>query len=94
MSGMISIPVGDIPDPDRRSLENLLGQTLQADQQVCVMVFSAGKVADAATRRAAIENIRRTLDKVDRHRAANGVTDREVDVAVNEAMNQMRPPPS
>jgi hypothetical protein len=88
---MISLPVGDIPDPDRRSLENLLGQSLQADQQVCVMVFSAGKVADAATRRAAVENIRRTLEKVDRYREEGGVADQEVDVAIDEAMEHIRP---
>jgi len=94
MSEMISLPVNDIPEPDRRSLEKLLGQPLEADQQVCVMVFSAGKVADHATRRAAVENIRRTMDKVDRHRAACRVTDEEVDSAVDEAMEHIRPRPS
>jgi hypothetical protein len=91
MSEMISLPVNDIPEPDRRSLENLLGQALQANQQVCVMVFSAGKVADAATRRAAVETIRGTLEKVDRHRANSGSADEETDAAVNEAMEQIRP---
>jgi hypothetical protein len=93
MSEIISLPVNDIPEPDRRSLENLLGQPLEADQQVCVMVFSAGRLADDAIRRAAVENIRRTLDKVDRHRAARGITDEEVDEAVDEAMQHIRPRP-
>jgi hypothetical protein len=91
MSEMISLSVNDIPEPDRRSLENLLGQPLQVNQQVCVMVFSAGKVADDATRRAAAETIRGTLDKVDRHRTARGITDEEVDAAVDEAMEHIRP---
>jgi hypothetical protein len=43
MSEMISLPVHDIPEPDRRSLENLLGHPLETDQQVFVMVFSAGE---------------------------------------------------
>ena len=33
MSEMISLPVNAIPEPDRRSLENLLGHPLQANQQ-------------------------------------------------------------
>lgn len=87
------MPVNDIPEPDRRSLENLLGQPLQANQQVCVMVFSAGKVADDATRRAAVENIRRVLDQADRHRASHGIADEEVGAAVDEAMDHIRPRP-
>jgi hypothetical protein len=91
MSEMISLPVNDIPEPDRRSLENLLGQPLQAGQQVCVMVFSAAKLADDATRRAAVGNIRRTLDCVDRHRATRVIPDEEVDAALDEAMDHIRP---
>lgn len=91
MSEMISLPVNDIPEPDRRSLENLLGQPLQPNQQVCVMVFSAGKTVDDTTRRAAVETIRGALDKVERHRAARGIADDEVDAAVDEAMKHIRP---
>ena len=91
---MISLPVNDIPEPDRRSLENLLGHPLSADQQVFVMVFSAGMVADDQTRRAAAERIRHTLDEVDRRRAAQGITDEEVDAAVDEAMDHVRSRPS
>jgi hypothetical protein len=90
MSEMISLLVYDIPEPERRSLENLLGQPLEADQQVCVMVISAGKCVDDATRRAAVENIRRTLDNVDRYRAARRIADKEVVTAVEEAMEQFR----
>jgi hypothetical protein len=91
MSEIISMPVNDIPEPDRRSLENLLGQPLQANQQVCVMVFSAGKIADDATRRAAVDTIRGTLDKIDRHLATCRIADKEVDAAVDEAMEHIRP---
>ncbi len=91
---MISLPVNDIPEPDRRSLENLLGQPLQADQQVCVMVFSGGKIVDDSTRRAAVENIRHTLDKVDRRRAITNASDEEVDAAVDEALEKIRPRPA
>jgi hypothetical protein len=91
MSDMISMPVNDIPEPDRRSLENLLGHPLAADQQVCVMVFSAGKVSDEATRLAAAEGIRRTLEDVDRHQVSRGITDDEIDAAINEALLQIPP---
>jgi hypothetical protein len=91
MSEVVSLPVSNIPERDRRSLENLLGHPLAGDQQVCVMVFSPAKVADDATRRAAIERIRRTLDQVDRHRLAQGVSESEFDAAVDEAMDQVRP---
>jgi hypothetical protein len=93
MSEVISLPVSNIPEPDRRSLENLLGHSLAADQQVCVMVFSPSQVADDATRRAAVERIRRTLDEVDRHRVTEGISDIEVDAAVDGAMDQVRPRP-
>ena len=88
---MISLPVNDIPEPDRRSLENLLGQPLESDQQVFVMVLSAGQTPDEATRRAAADSIRRTLEQVDQHRAAQDTTDDEFDAAVDEAMNHVRP---
>jgi hypothetical protein len=93
MSQVISLPVSSIPEPDRRSLDNLLGHTLAADQQVCVMVFSPSKVADDATRLAAMENIRRTLDQVDRHRVAHEISESEVGAAVDEATDQVRPRP-
>ena len=91
---MISLPVTDIAEPDRRSLENLLGHPLAADQQVFVMVFSAGRVPDQATRRAAAESIRHTLEIVDQRRAERGVTEEEVDATVDEAMAHIRPRPS
>jgi len=91
---MITLLVNGLSEPDRRSLENLLGHPLAADQQVFVMVLSAGKVVDEATRRAAVHSIRRTLEKVDRHRVSSGITDEEIDAAVDEAMEHVRPRPA
>jgi hypothetical protein len=93
MSDMVSMPVNDIPEPERRSLENLLGHPLTTDQQVFVMVFSTGKLADEATRREAVQRIRSTLDNIDRYRVAHEVSDNEVDAAVDEAMGHVRPRP-
>jgi hypothetical protein len=91
MSEMVSLPVNAIADADRRSLENLLGHALAADQQVCVMVFSAATAADAEARRKAVENIRRTMEKVDQYQAARGMGGDEVEAAIDEAMDHVRP---
>jgi hypothetical protein len=91
MSEMISLPVNAIPEPDRRSLENLLGHPLQANQQVFVMVCSAGQAADEGTRHAAAERIRCTLANIDRHRADNSIAEDQVDAAIDEAMEHVRP---
>ena len=90
MSEMVTLPVNDMPEPERRSLENLLGHPLEADQQVFVMVFSAGQVPDEPTRRAAAARIRQTLAEVDRHRVANNISDEEVDAAIDEATQPIR----
>jgi len=91
MSEMISVPVSDLSQPDRRSLEKLLGHPLSADQQVFVMVYSAGKVPDEKSRRAAVESIRRTLAEFDRHHLASRISQEEFEDAVNEAMDHIRP---
>lgn len=88
---MISLPVHAIAEPERRSLENLLGHPLETDQQVLVLVCSAGRDVDEATRRAAAERIRSTLAAVDQHRAASSIDDSEVDAAIDEAMGHVRP---
>jgi hypothetical protein len=85
------MPVNDIPEPDRRSLENLLGHPLATDEQVCVIVYSAGKSIDAATRRSAANNIRQTLERVDQHRNAQAVSDDATEAAIDEAMERIRP---
>lgn len=91
MSEMITRAVNDLPEPERRSLENLLGFPLDANQQVFVMVLAAGKSPDKETRRAAAESIRRTMAEVDQNRGKNGVSDEELDAAIDEAMHHVRP---
>lgn len=85
---MISLPVDDLPEPDRRSLENLLGHPLQSDQQVFVMVFSAGQVPDKAAREAAAERIRSTLADIDQYQKADGITGEEVDEAIVPTLDE------
>lgn len=88
---MISLPVHAIAEPERRSLENLLGHPLKTDQQVLVLVYSAGHEVDEATRRAAAERMRSTLAVIDQYRAANSIDDSEVEAAINEAVGHVRP---
>jgi hypothetical protein len=93
MSHSISLPVNEISDADRRSLEGLLGQTLAPNQQVFVMVSAAAQMPDDTTRQRAVESIRRTLEKIDRFRAASRISDEEFSAAVDEAMEVVRPRP-
>jgi hypothetical protein len=90
MSEMITRAVNDLPEPERRSLEILLGYPLDANQQVFVMVLAAGKSPDRETRRAAAESIRHTLAQVDRNRVNNGVGDEAFDAAIDEAIIHVR----
>jgi hypothetical protein len=94
MSHSISLPVREISEPNRRSLESLLGQPLAPDQQVFVLVSAPSHTPDEATRRRAVDSIRQTLERIDRRRAANGDSDQVFDAAVEEAMEAVRPRPA
>ena len=91
MEAMVTRNVNEISPPARRTLEDLLGRQLEANQQVFLMVLSPSHKPDAETRRQAAESIRRTLSQVDRHVAAHGISGEQVDAAVDEAMEHVRP---
>jgi hypothetical protein len=82
--------VKDIQPSGKRWLEDVLGQRLEEDQQVFIMVFTPGVLPDDATRRQALARIEGTLAKVDEHGRADGVTPENSDAAVQEAMEQVR----
>ena len=83
--------VSDIQSDKKRWLEDLLGQQIQGNQQVFIMVFTPGAVPDEATRQRAATGIRQTLDQARAHADAQGITDVEIDEAVDEAIQQVRP---
>lgn len=87
---MIAKTVGEISETARRSLEDLLGRRLQPDQRVLVMVFSAGETPDESVRREALIGLRQIIASAQRNADAKGVSDEEIDAAVEEAMAHVR----
>jgi hypothetical protein len=94
MNPMVTHSVNEIPDAARRTLEDLLGRHLEANQKVCLVVLTPPEESDEETRRQAVESIRRRLLETDQSMAARGITTEEFDAAVDEAMEQIRPRPS
>lgn len=90
---MVTHSVNDIPDAARRTLEDLLGRHLEANQQVCLMVLSPTQEPDAEARSQAVERIRRTQAKIDKSMTERGITMEEFNAAVDEAMEHIRPRP-
>lgn len=82
--------VNDLPTSDRKSLEHLLGAPLEADQQLFILTYKPGALADVATRSAARERIEKTL-KINQQVAAELQIDaKEADEAIEEAVSQSR----
>ena len=85
-----SINVGDIDNEERRSLEQLLGQKLQDNQQVYIIAFTPGIVPDDETRRRAVTNLRKIFAKTEQYAKEHGITDEAIDGAVDEAVENVR----
>jgi hypothetical protein len=75
---------------ERRSVEHLLGQPLQEDQQVYILAFRPGAVPDEATRQRALARMQQTFAKAEQHAQQHGVTDEEIDEVVDEATQRIR----
>lgn len=75
---------------DRRSVEHLLGRSLQDDQQIYILAFKPGVAPDENTRRRAAASMLQTFDKAEQHARQQGVSDAEIDEAVDEAMDHVR----
>ena len=82
----------EIQGSEKRWLEAVLGQHLQDHQQVFIMLFTPGVAPDEATRRQARDGIRKLQAKARAHADAQGISDEEIDAAVDEAMGHVRPP--
>ena len=84
------VGVNEMAGDDRRSVEHLLGQSLQEDQQVYILAFKPGIVPDEATRRRALASMQQTFAKAEQHAQQQGITDAEIDEAVDEATERIR----
>jgi len=74
----------------KRLLEDILGQQLQENQQVFIMVLSPGSEPDEAARRQARAGLEATFQKTAAYGAEHGVLDNEIDAAIQEAAEQIR----
>lgn len=82
--------MNEMAGDDRRSVEHLLGQPLQEDQEVYILAFKPGVVPDEATRRRALASMQQTFTRAEQHAQQQGITGAEIDEAVDEATERIR----
>jgi hypothetical protein len=82
--------VKDIEAGQRRSLEAVIGHELQDNQQIVIRVLTPGVIPDQEARAQAISDLRALSEQGSRHRESLGLSDQEVDEALDEAMNHVR----
>ena len=70
-------------------MENLLGRSLRDDEEVSIMALNPHPAPSGEARRASAERLRSALDQL--ALKAHDVADGEVDDAVDEAMDHIRP---
>lgn len=90
MSALISRNVDDLPEASRQSIEQLIGSPLEAHQRVYIVVDAPPPGPTGATRLQAAERIRQIVSQAQAHADSKGVTDVEMDAAVEEAMADVR----
>lgn len=74
----------------KRLLEAMLGQTLQENQQVFIMVLSPGAEPDETARRHARAGLEATFQKTQAYADEHDVADDEIDAAIDEASERIR----
>ena len=82
--------VRDLEAANRRSLESLLGQSLQDDEQILIRVIGTGTEPDAVTKQAALSRAREISERADRHREATGVSVNDADRVIDEVIDDIR----
>jgi hypothetical protein len=82
--------VRDLQAGGKRWLEDVLGQQLQENQQVFIMVLSPGTEPDEAARRQARAGLEATFQKTEAYAREHGIGDGEIDAAIEEAMRHAR----
>jgi hypothetical protein len=84
--------VRNLQASDKRLLEDIVGQPLQDNQQVFIMVLSPGSEPDEAARRQARAGLEAVFQKTAAHASEHGIAEDEIDAALQEAAQQLRPP--
>jgi hypothetical protein len=75
----------------KRWLEDILGCPLQEDQQVFIMVLSPGTEPDETARRQARSGLEAVFQKTEARAREQGIDDDDIDAAIREAMQHIRP---
>jgi hypothetical protein len=92
MAANISRNAGEIPAGDKQSLENILGQPISSGERVYIISFDASEPTEQQREQSA-QQIESVLDSAKLHASKNGVTSNDIDSAVDEAMEHIRPRP-
>ena len=82
--------VNDIDADKLRSLEHVVGQQLRANQQVVIRVVEVGTEKSDETRNQALGRAAEIARQGRANAAAQGVSDEEVDAALDEAIRHVR----
>ena len=90
MSTIVSRNVDDLPEPSRQSIEQLLGARLEAHQRVYIIVEAPLAGPSEARRSHAARRMQDLMARAQAHADAQGVSDQEMDAAVDEAMTHVR----
>ena len=89
MAANISRNVGDLPARDKQSLEHLLGKPLEGTERVYIVAFDPVQPTNEQRLHSAAE-IEKVLDQAKKSADVQGVTDDDIDEAVDEAMDHIR----
>ena len=83
--------VGNLQAGGKHLLEDLLGQQLQDHQQVFIMVLSPGAEPYEAARCQARLALEATFRETEAYADRNDVNNDEIEAAIQEAIEQIRP---
>jgi hypothetical protein len=84
--------VRDLQAGGKRLLEDILGQPLQENQQVFIMVLSPGIEPDESARAQARAGLEATFQKTEAYAQEHDVSGEDIDAAIREAMDHVRSP--
>ena len=82
--------VKNINADERRFLESTLGKQLEANQQVIIRVIDVGIEPDRQTREGELSGAAEIGRRGRENAAAQGVTEEEVDAAIDDAISHAR----
>lgn len=82
---------GELPQPVKSAVEQLLGRPIGADEEVSIVAVPAQQVSPCGNRAAAAQKLDAFLNR--RAEKIRDVSDREIDAAVDEAVDHVRHTP-